>query len=164
MKDIKKEVDALEVAMQVATDIKDKPYAYVVARIQEAILGNPLQVTPEPLNWPEPEWKVAVSIRVGESHRVWIYRDDVLLSSMLVRDKDIDDVWAFCDDLRSLQKAPRKPKRRWSLSRNGDQARMIYSEGVAGERTPIMLLVDSEKSYESVDALGAFLNDTQPWD
>lgn len=40
MKDIQREVKALEVAMQVATDIQDKPYAYAVARIQEALLGN----------------------------------------------------------------------------------------------------------------------------
>lgn len=39
MKDIQREVKALEVAMEVATDIQDKPYAYAVARIQEAILG-----------------------------------------------------------------------------------------------------------------------------
>lgn len=40
MKDIQREVKALEVAMQVATDIQDKSYAYAVARIQEAILEN----------------------------------------------------------------------------------------------------------------------------
>ena len=39
MKDIQRDVKALEVAMEVATDIQDKPYAYAVARIQEAILG-----------------------------------------------------------------------------------------------------------------------------
>lgn len=40
MKDIQREVKALEVAMQVATDIQDKSYAYAVTRIQEALLGN----------------------------------------------------------------------------------------------------------------------------
>lgn len=40
MKDIQREVKALEVAMEVATDIQDKPYAYVVARIQEALLDK----------------------------------------------------------------------------------------------------------------------------
>jgi len=40
VKDIQNEVKALELAMQVATDIQDKPYAYSVARIQEALLGR----------------------------------------------------------------------------------------------------------------------------
>lgn len=40
MKDIQDEVNALELAMQVATDIKDKPYAYAVVRIQEALLSK----------------------------------------------------------------------------------------------------------------------------
>lgn len=40
MKDIQREVKALELAMEVATDIQDKSYAYAVTRIQEAILGN----------------------------------------------------------------------------------------------------------------------------
>lgn len=40
MKDIQREVKALELAMEVATDIQDKSYAYAVARIQEAILGG----------------------------------------------------------------------------------------------------------------------------
>ncbi len=53
MKDIQREVKALEVAMEVATDIQDKPYAYVVARIQEAILGvNAVEERVE-------SWKVA---------------------------------------------------------------------------------------------------------
>jgi hypothetical protein len=40
MKDIQREVKALELAMEIATDVSGKPYAYTVARIQEALLGR----------------------------------------------------------------------------------------------------------------------------
>lgn len=42
MKNIQREANALDKAMAIASDIKDKPYSYVVARIQEAILGKDL--------------------------------------------------------------------------------------------------------------------------
>lgn len=53
MKDIQNEVKALEVALQLATDIQGKPYAYAVARIQQTLLGmtptiDPLEPPPEP--------------------------------------------------------------------------------------------------------------------
>lgn len=40
MKNINNEVKALEVALEVATDIQGKSYAYAVTRIQQALLNQ----------------------------------------------------------------------------------------------------------------------------
>lgn len=45
MKDINKEVKALEVALEVATDIQGKSYAYAVTRIQQALLSEAVTET-----------------------------------------------------------------------------------------------------------------------
>lgn len=162
MKDIKKEVDALEVAMQVATDIKDKPYAYAVARIQEAILGNSSveEVRHKPLK--SSEWSASITAGLENSSRIWISKEGLLTSSLLVRDTELDVVKQFCIDLLSLEKTG-KSKMRWSIGRDGYSVSLAYSHGATLPEGHATLIAESKHAYKTIDALSVFLNDTQPW-
>lgn len=134
--------------MQVATDIKDKPYAYAVARIQEALLGN------SELSVKDSTWEVSVTRGTDTSHRLWISRKGYMYSCLFIPPEYLSKVRDFCEDVVLIQKGL-TPGLTWRLSREESKILFAYRGNSCGS---FYLSLESPGSKTIIDSLASDLN------